>query len=151
MPSTPPLSTARLVAALVAALLLAGCATQRHVTVRTNPPGARVWINGVEQAQRTPIRIPFVHYGPIELRLEKKGYRPIATDLTVPTQLDGYPVIDLPLELAVRERAFNQAYRMEPLPPKPTRGDAEGVLERARSMRGEAERLRNAPVPGVQR
>lgn len=50
---------------LLLALPLAGC-VERKFLVRSDPPGALVRINGVP-AGRTPLEIPFIHYGVVRL------------------------------------------------------------------------------------
>ncbi len=134
-----------------AGLLLTGCSTQRTLTIASEPPGARIWVNGNLQRGVTPVDVPFTHYGRFDVRLEKEGYRSVATELVVPTQLDGYPIVDLPLEMANPVRRFRQVVRMEPLPPAPTEQDAREVLQAAQAMRERARRAAEEPgTPGRQ-
>jgi len=58
----------------VAALtcLSTGC-IQRSLRIETDPPGAAVWVNG-DDCGRTPVDIPFVNYGAIEIFIQKKDY-----------------------------------------------------------------------------
>ena len=56
-------------------LLLAvspGC-VRRTLTVTSDPPGALVYLNGVE-AGRTPLEHDFVYYGTYDVALRKEGY-----------------------------------------------------------------------------
>ncbi len=61
---------------LLAAILLcasqAGC-VQRRLTIRSNPPGARVYIDGYEIGT-TPCSTPFIYYGTRQIRLVKDRY-----------------------------------------------------------------------------
>lgn len=125
--------TPRLPLLLLAASLLAGCSTQRTLVVNSVPSGARVWVNG-EDKGLTPIAVPFVHYGTFDIRLEKKGYEAYASEVRVPTQIDGYPIIDLPFELTVRRRGFTWTGRLKPAPAE-TDEALQQLVEDARAFR----------------
>jgi hypothetical protein len=62
---------------LVAPLLLGGC-VQRLLTVRSKPPGALLYLNGVEIG-RTPLTRDFVWYGTYAVELRKPGYQTLKT------------------------------------------------------------------------
>jgi hypothetical protein len=129
---------------VLAALLLApgACSTKRFLRIDSDPPGARVWVNGEEKGE-APVTVPFVHYGRTHVRLEKPGYESLATDVRVDALIDGYPVVDLPFELAVRERRFEWTGRLTRRPPA-SPAEIEDTLRRAREFR---ERTRSpAPV-----
>jgi hypothetical protein len=100
----------------------------------SDPPGARVWVNGVDHGQ-APVVVPFVHYGRWDVRMEHAGYRSLAASVVVPTAIDGYPVVDLPAEMIVRERRFHWRGRLEPLVRAPSDAHVRGVLDRAREFR----------------
>lgn len=51
----------------------AGC-VERRFTVRTDPPGALVRING-EEVGTTPVSVPFVYYGDRRMSIEAEGYQ----------------------------------------------------------------------------
>jgi hypothetical protein len=125
----------RAVLAVLVGLALSGCATRRVLTIDSRPSGARIWVNGVEQARRTPVQVPFVHYGRFDVRLEREGYQGYAGELHVPSQIDGYPIVDLPLELMVRERRFHRSVDLVPLPPKPEEADLVEIRRRAEAFR----------------
>jgi hypothetical protein len=126
------------------ALALAGCSTKRVLTIRSDPTGARVWVNGVDRG-RTPVDVPFVHYGRFPVRLEKAGYESLAGEVHVPSAIDGYPIVDLPYELTVRERRFEWTGRLRRLATEPTEADARAALERAKSLREETRRAVTEP------
>lgn len=133
------------------AVLLVGCSTQRTLTIASEPPGARIWVNGELQRGVTPVEVPFTHYGRFDVRLEKDGYRSVAAELVVPTELDGYPLIDLPLEMANPSRRFSRVVRMEPLQAAPTEADVQRVLSEARTLKERAQREVIEPgTPGRQ-
>ena len=54
-------------------LIWAGC-VHRTMTIRTQPPGALVYLNNEEQGA-TPKTIPFTWYGDYEIVLRKDGYQ----------------------------------------------------------------------------
>lgn len=55
-------------ALILAALLLPGC-VQRSLWIRTDPPGARVLVNGVPVGV-APLETPFLHYGSVRVEAE---------------------------------------------------------------------------------
>jgi len=61
-----------LFAAAALICLSAGC-IQRTLRIQTDPPGANVWVNG-DDCGRTPVDMPFVSYGAIEIFMQKKDY-----------------------------------------------------------------------------
>ena len=130
----------RVCVVVLLAACLTGCSTQRWLEIRSDPPGATVYVNGTRNPETTPMRIPFVHYGGFDLRLEKQGYASHSEYVEIPSQIDGYPIVDLPYELLVREKGFARTFRLAPLPQNPTRADAARALERARAARAESER-----------
>jgi hypothetical protein len=54
-----------------------GC-VRRTLTVTTDPPGALVYLNGVE-AGRTPLERDFVYYGTYDVAVRKEGYETLKT------------------------------------------------------------------------
>lgn len=68
----PGAGRAALVAVLLAAGLLTGC-VQRRMTIRSNPPGALVYVDDY-QVGTTPVSTDFVYYGTRKIRLIKDGY-----------------------------------------------------------------------------
>jgi hypothetical protein len=70
-------NTRRLAAALVLALAGAGCfsgCVERRYTIRSDPPGATVVVNG-EEIGPTPASKSFVYYGDREITLMLDGYQ----------------------------------------------------------------------------
>jgi hypothetical protein len=134
----------RIALVALAAVPPAGCSTRRVLTIRSDPPGARVWVAGVDRGT-TPVDVPFVHYGRFPVRLEKAGHHSLAGEIQVPSQIDGYPIVDLPSELTVRERRFEWTGRLQRLDTSPTEADARDALERAKAMREETHRAVTEP------
>lgn len=105
----------RLVLPALALLVLAGCSTKRYLTIDSDPPGARVWVNGKDEG-KTPATVEFVHYGYFDVRLEMPGYEAVQTEVRLGSKIDGYPIVDLPFELAVRRRGFAWKATLQPIP-----------------------------------
>jgi hypothetical protein len=129
---------------LLLAPVVAACSTQRTLTVHSAPSGARVWVDGKDLG-RTPASVPFVHYGTFHVRLEKEGHRPLAADVRVPSEIDGYPLIDLPSELTVRQKGWAWTGALVPLAPQPAPAELDATLERARRFRERAHREAGEP------
>jgi len=81
-------------AALLATLLLpaAGC-VRRRLNVRTNPPGALVYVDN-QQIGTTPCSVDFIYYGTREIRLIKPGYETLTVNQPIPTPWYQYPPLD---------------------------------------------------------
>src|SRR5438477_10191182 len=57
---------------ILIAISVAGC-VDRLLTIRSDPPGALVFLNGVEVG-RTPVTRDFTWYGTYDVALRKEGY-----------------------------------------------------------------------------
>src|SRR6185437_1443998 len=55
-----------------------GCGVYRTITVKSDPPGALIYMNGLEIG-RTPVTRDFVWYGRYEVEVRKDGYQTIKT------------------------------------------------------------------------
>lgn len=60
---------------LVAGLLLAGCVRQT-LAIRSEPPGARAFVNG-RFVGETPVNVPFDWYTNYLIHVDKAGYLPV--------------------------------------------------------------------------
>lgn len=124
---------------LFAVLVLAflpGC-VHRRLTVNSNPPGARVLLDG-EEIGETPTSVDFTHYGTREVVLQKDGYDTLKTMQTVPPPWYQVPPLDfisdnlLPYQLTNRHE---YSYQLQPSPTVPS---TQGLRERAINLRSEA-------------
>jgi len=143
----PDSPAGRAAAILVVALLAGGaaaCSTKRVLTIQSDPPGARVFVDGVERGT-TPLAVPFVHPGRFHVRLEKAGYQSLAGHVEVPSGAHDLPVVDLPFELAVAQRGYAWTGRLAPIVRQPTAADARAVFDRARAFREETNRALAEP------
>jgi hypothetical protein len=136
----------RLLALLVAALALAGCGMQRTLHVDSVPTGARAWVDGVPRGT-TPITIPYAHPGTWHVRLEKPGYRSLATDVSVASTTADLPLLDLPSEVLGGRRQVRRTLTLEPLGAVPGPAELEALRDRAREFRQRA--YREVAEPGT--
>jgi hypothetical protein len=133
-------TAARLVpVALSIGVCLAGCVTRR-MTVRTNVPGAQVYVDNYEIG-RTPASTDFTYYGTRNIRIVKDGFETLTVQQPVAAPWYQIPGIDFltenvwPLEIR-DERQYT--YNLQPQYVVPT--DA---------LIGRAEELRRANAPSA--
>lgn len=77
---------------LVLSLCLSGC-VQRRMTIRSNPPGAVVYVDDYEIGT-TPVSTDFTYYGTRKIRLVKDGYETLEVMQPVSTPWYEIPGID---------------------------------------------------------
>ena len=124
---------------LLAALVLAssGC-VERVLVIRTDPPGARVFVDGKASGE-TPVEIPFVCYGEREIVLEKNGYlsREVLESVRAPWwQVFPFDFItDVLLPIPLRD-VHKLEYTLEPF--LPARRGFEETKKRAEEFRKKA-------------
>jgi hypothetical protein len=135
-----PDRSGRRVAALIglcAGLLLTGC-VQRRMTITTEPPGARVWINDVEIGT-TPAETDFSFYGWYDIRVEHPDFEPIATEREAHAPVWEWPGLDLVAELLPITFDNNVEWHFDLVPSPETYVPADELerelVERARAMR----------------
>ncbi len=123
-------------AAAIALAVAPGCVKRRY-TIRTDPPGALVYVNG-EEIGTTPISKSYTYYAPREIVLVADGYKTekIIQDFPAPwwdnALTDFFSENLLPVTLR-DEREFG--YRMVPA----ETAAPNDVLARAQGMRQEAQ------------
>jgi hypothetical protein len=104
--------------------------------VRTDPPGARVILDG-QEVGTTPVGIPFTYYGTRQLTLIKPGYETHTELVKIPTPWYQWPGIDfftdnlLPFQVTNRHEIVRQ---LSPQTVVPT----EQLYDRAESLRSDA-------------
>ena len=59
-------------------MIISGGCVRRTLTVTTDPPGALVFLNGVE-AGRSPLERDFTYYGTYDVAVRKEGYETLKT------------------------------------------------------------------------
>ena len=118
----------------------AGC-VHRRFTVRSNPPGARVFVDGYEIGT-TPVSHDFVYYGTRKIRLVKDGYETLTILQPIPTPWYDLPGIDFISENLIPNEIRDHRvldFQMQPQVIVPT----EQLMGRADELR----RSRNPNVP----
>jgi esterase/lipase superfamily enzyme len=126
---------ARILLAALAALGAAGC-VERELVIRSQPPGARLFLDG-EEVGLTPAAIPFRHYGTREIRIELEGYRPVRVLREVDAPFYQYPPLDFVTDVVLPFRITDRReldFVLTPLGETPQE-DREEVLRRAEEMR----------------
>jgi hypothetical protein len=124
----------RFALALLALLILTGC-VERRMTIRSNPPGAQVYVDDYEIGT-TPVSTGYIYYGTRKIRLVKDGYETLTVYQPMPPPWYDWFGIDFFSENIwpgkIRdERAFD--YQMNPIINVPTD-----------ELRARAEQLRSA-------
>lgn len=141
------LATRIVLLALVVLLMpaLTGC-VQRRLSIRSNPPGALVYVDGYEIG-RTPCSTQFTYYGKRQFRLVLDGYETLTTEQRI--WFPWYQVIGVdfvaenlvPWEIRdERDLVFN----MQPLRSVPT----EELLENAERLRAGSRMTGLVPAGG---
>jgi hypothetical protein len=137
---------APLAIAMAMLFAISGC-VQRRLTIRSNPPGARVYV-GDEEIGTTPVSTDFVYYGTRKIRLVKDGYETMVVNQPIPAPWYQIPPIDFVSENLVPgeirdERVVN--FQLVPLQPAPT----DQILARAEQLRATGAPAMTVIAPSV--
>jgi hypothetical protein len=129
---------------ILLALLSNGC-MHRRLTIRSDPPGAAVLVDG-EEIGYTPVSFDYTYYGTREIRLIKDGYQTLTTQVKLSTPW--YQI--LPLEFVSDNFALTKindrrevVYALAPENIEPS----QEIENRANNLRSEALRT-EMPFPG---
>lgn len=109
----------------------------RRMTVRSDPAGALVMVDG-EEVGYTPCSVPFIYYGTREITLIKPGYETLTTMQKVSTPWYQYFPLEFVTDNLVPYKITDRRdfyYRMQPQQIVPTNE----VYDRARSLRSESQ------------
>jgi hypothetical protein len=90
--SLPRFRTICLTLVATSMLLPSGC-VRRRLNVRTNPPGALVYVDN-QQIGTTPCSVDFTYYGTREIRLVKPGYETLTINQPIPAPWYQIPPLD---------------------------------------------------------
>jgi hypothetical protein len=129
---------------LAAMLLPTGC-VRRRLAVRSNPPGALVFVDN-QQIGTTPCSVDFTYYGTREIRLVKPGYETLTVNQPIPTPWYEIPPIDFVSENLMPNKIMDHrtaSFEMQPQLIVPT----EQLLDRANQLRQAT--LEEATVPAA--
>lgn len=128
-------------------LVCAGGCVQRRITVRSNPPGALVYIDKYEIG-RTPCSVEYTYYGERQIKLVKDGFETLTVMQWIPPPWYEIPPLDFVSETIVPneirdERTFT--YQLVPTRVVPTNQ----LIGRAENLRQatKLERLAAPPPP----
>jgi hypothetical protein len=118
--------------AIVICALQAGC-VQRRLTIRTNPPGAMVYVDNYPIGT-TPVSTDFVYYGTRKVRIVKSGFETLTVMQPIPAPWYQYPVLDFVSENLVPgeirdERVVEFKLQPQTIVPNPQ------LLERGENLR----------------
>jgi hypothetical protein len=92
-----------------------GC-VERRMTIRTNPPGALVYVDDYEIGT-TPVSADFTYYGTRKIRIVKDGYETLTVMQPFPTPWYQYPPADFITENFVPGKIRDQRvldYQLKP-------------------------------------
>ena len=114
---------------LLAACCLTGC-VHRSLTIRTDPPGATVYLNDELKGQ-TPVTFDFLWYGTHRVMVKKAGFERIEDHKTIRAPLYLWIPFDFAAELlplTIRD-AYTWDYALTPVtaPPAPVPPQPEGA------------------------
>lgn len=128
-------------ALLVTALLISagsGC-VQRRMTIRTDPPGALVEVNG-ERLGLTPQSLDFTYYGTREITLSAPGYETLTVSQPVPPPWYQVFPVEFVADNLLPFRVTNRhdfTYRLRPKDPRLDEEDQ--LLNRAHGFRSQSQ------------
>jgi hypothetical protein len=133
-------------AAVAAAACFGGC-VERQMTIRSDPPGALVYVDDSEIGI-TPVSTPFTYYGQRKILLAKDGYETLTLIQPVPAPWYEIPGLDFIPETLVPgkirdERTFD--YRLQPQMLTPP----DQLRERAESLRHGMQATATGPAPQI--
>jgi hypothetical protein len=112
--------------------LQTGCVSRR-MTIRSNPPGALVYVDDYEIGA-TPVSTDFTYYGTRKIRIVKDGYETLTVMQPISTPWYEYPPADFITENFVPGKIRDQRildYQLKPQMVVPT----DQLLYRAESLR----------------
>lgn len=116
------------------AAVLAGCGqTDRTITVTSDPPGALVVVNGVDQG-RTPVTFDFVWYGDYRFVLSKDGYETLKDHRKVKAPPHEWVGADVIKEVFIPRKFHDDKTFHFELRPMQAVSEAE-LIERAQALR----------------
>ncbi|MEN6405192.1 MAG: PEGA domain-containing protein [Thermoguttaceae bacterium] len=125
---------------------LTGC-VERRMTVRTNPPGALLYVDDYEVGV-TPVSTSFTYYGTRKIRLVKDGYETLTVTQSIPPPWYEYPVLDFVSENFVPGQVRDQRtldFQLRPQVVVPT----EQLISRAEQIRQNVHATSTVAAPGA--
>jgi hypothetical protein len=120
-----------------------GC-VRRRLNVRSNPPGALVYVDN-QQIGTTPCSVDFTYYGTREVRLVKPGYETLTVNQPIPAPWYQFPPLDFVSENLVPSKIRDNrtvTYNLAPQLIVPT----QQLLDRANQLRQDTNQYPVAPA-----
>ena len=145
-PRSQRASTLLLWIVTISCVISTGC-VRRRITVRSNPPGALVYIDD-QQIGTTPVSTSFIYYGTRKIRLVKDGYETLTVFEKFRPPWYQLPPLDFISEnLTLREWRDERVLDFQLVPRRivPT----QQLLERANNLRQGSRQGYLAPLPTV--
>jgi hypothetical protein len=124
------------IALFIAMVLPSSGCVRRRLNVRTNPPGALVYVDN-QQIGTTPCSVDFTYYGTREIRLVKPGFETLTVNQPIPAPWWQYPGIDFISENLVATKIRDNrtvTYNLAPQVIVPT----QELVDRANQLRQDA-------------
>ncbi|HEV3416738.1 MAG TPA: PEGA domain-containing protein [Pirellulales bacterium] len=142
-------------AAVTLSLLAAqsGC-VERRLTVRSNPPGAQLYVDDYEIGT-TPVAVDFTYYGTRKIRLVKDGYETAVINQPIPAPWYQYFPADFVTENLVPGHIRDErvvTYQMQPavqVPPDQLVTRAEALRQNGRIGAAANAQVRVTPPPAA--
>ncbi len=129
---------------LVLLTVACGC-VRRRMTIRSNPPGAVVFVDE-RRIGVTPVSTSFTYYGTREVQLVKDGYETVTEKHKFTTPWYQFPVVDFFAENLWPSEVRDERILDFNLPPQQSVPPTQ-VVQRAEQLRGEAQA--GVLTPGV--
>ncbi len=120
---------------VLGSLIVGGGCVERRMLIRTDPPGAMVYVDDYELGT-TPISTNFTYYGTRKIRLVKDGFKTKTIMQPVPPPWYQIPPLDFVSETLVPRRIEDHrtlSYQLEPEVVVPT----DQLLGRAEALRAQ--------------
>ena len=130
---------------VLVAMLQAGC-VRRRLTVRSNPPGAVVYVDD-QRIGMTPVSTEFTYYGTRKFRLVKDGYETLSTLQTIDAPWYQIPPLDFASENLIGREVRDERvldFQLQPQRIVPT----EELLRRGNNLRQGVSTNILVPLPG---
>lgn len=118
---------------IIALLLVSSGCVRRRMTIRSDPPGALVYIDG-QEIGRTPVATSFTYYGTRNIRLVKDGFETISVNQKFPAPWYQIPPLDFFSENVVPHQIRDERVAHFELVPQANVG-AQDVLIQADQLR----------------
>ncbi len=129
-------------------VLSSGC-VRRRLTVRSNPPGATVYIDD-HQIGTTPVSSDFVYYGTRRIKLIRDGYETLTTFQTMESPWYQIPPFDFISENLIGRELRDERILDFTMKPQQQVPNTE-LMSRANNLRSSAQMGAVAPLPPTPR